>query len=396
MRSTDHSRRRTHPAVRIFRDPNLVRMLPKLRHFRACSWWAPLYPAFWRCLALQHRKASTREPAAGFGGNAAGPARGYLLFTPAHDREGVGGQVIKWCTAFLLAQRFGLRFVHHPFTSDAHCPDMDWEGFLGFGNGELQFDEVRSERVQRIVGLPPFRIDEQGLFCCGRFRLRGEAVAKTVDSLCGPETGIRLGPPTWAYDVTPAAPVLRMKYLAARRQLQGRPRLPAGQTAVAVHVRRGDVVKTDADTKGPAAARWLSSGYYRNVLTALARMLGDSAVAYLVYTDDPQLPIPDFLPGKHEVRLRPNQGLRDEAALDFDDMVNADILVMGASAFSYVAALVSTSVVIAPSPWCHRIPQNDRWISCGPDGSFHEGHARTVLPDGAGQVPIQASSARNG
>lgn len=122
------------------------------------------------------------------------------------------------------------------------------------------------------------------------------------------------------------------------------PRVQSG-AHVAVHVRRGDYLESDASARFGV----LSDDYYRRAITMLARELG--SVVAVVFSDDPplvqanlRLDVPTVYPD--QARLPPLQALRL--------MASCDHFVIANSSFSWWAAWLGThgeKQVVAPEPW---------------------------------------------
>ena len=61
----------------------------------------------------------------------------------------------------MLARKYGLTFVHHPFVRNPVDSSTDWEGFLGFGIGETEAREVLQNKGLKTVWLPPISLAVQ-------------------------------------------------------------------------------------------------------------------------------------------------------------------------------------------------------------------------------------------
>ena len=105
---------------------------------------------------------------------------------------------------------------------------------------------------------------------------------------------------------------------------------------VAIHIRRGDV------SPAPwSADRWLDDEYYLGIIKDIEDTLGDKC-EITIYTQRGNF---------NHKPYRKYKIIYDNESLDNDiwvKLVNADILVMGLSSFSYSAALLSIGLCIYP------------------------------------------------
>ncbi len=132
--------------------------------------------------------------------------------------------------------------------------------------------------------------------------------------------------------------------------------LPAtlpGQRLVVIHVRRGDYVQNEEHLALPLS-------YYRK---AVATIQSPENV-YVIISDDPDFAEAEF------ADLHPRYISRNEAVIDFQFLVNADICILSNSTFSWWGAYLNTrnARVLAPRYW----------------SGAHNGHEhpRGILPAG--------------
>ncbi len=253
-----------------------------------------------------------------------------------HQFCGVGHLTSEWNAGFMLAKRFNLNFVHVPL------PDP-WENFLGWGKGELSYDSARKFKKIRLQ-LIPFK---SNIDCIERLAYLISQYKLTTNTL------FVLGDNQNAYDQTVSGEVLRQKYNDNLAWKHVKIHKKRGALTVAVHLRKGDILKTEKDT----AKRYVDSAWMADMVSSVVRVL-TCPVQVNVYS----------------------QGLTDEdkrafsklGAVDYFDNVDpcetfhnlliADILVMSRSGFSYLAACMGRQLVIAPPKFWHCIPKGDRWI----------------------------------
>ena len=167
------------------------------------------------------------------------------------------------------------------------------------------------------------------------------------------------------YDHTSTADILRKKYWASRSKYPIKNTFDSSKVNIAVHVRRGDVVKWKQEKTANWQARWLDNSYFVNVLIKIKQALQDKPVAVHVYS---QGSVDEFEEFKQfpEVVFH----LDEDAFQTFHGMVLADILIMSPSDFSYIAGILSKGIKIAKLPYWHFTPQNQEWLHFVDDDRF--------------------------
>lgn len=81
----------------------------------------------------------------------------YLAARP-NPVAGIGHQMANWMAGYHLAKLLGLKFAHIPFATPAHPHTASkWDAFLGFGNGETAFRQLKRQG-RKVVRLPRFRL----------------------------------------------------------------------------------------------------------------------------------------------------------------------------------------------------------------------------------------------
>jgi hypothetical protein len=129
----------------------------------------------------------------------------------------------------------------------------------------------------------------------------------------------------------------------------------AGKTLVALHIRRGDIVGTDASISTALYLDWL-----RGIWPSLTEPV------LIVATDDPAAVLPDF------AEFAPKTVAADESIVlgadfysDFYALTQADILAASSSTFSFAASLLNTNALGFYRPNSSRttIERYDPWWS---------------------------------
>ena len=287
-----------------------------------------LYPSAWPFIQC------------GFPKSAAVIAPGsYLTFRP-NRVAGIGHQSAAWITAFNLSRTLGLTFVHRPFTAD-------WEDFLGFGGGELQFSSLEIRGLRR-VSLPLF----PGEGKMDRTHPLAHIIARES----------RKGPCLFfteydqaTFDLSPVGSQLSKKYFIKHPELQSS-RSHQGVMQIAFHVRRGDIIGLPEVRSSAKYQRFLPESYYLAMATAITYVFNRTPFRIHVYSDGKP---DDFCEMKAIPGAEWHWGL--SAQDTFSDLATSDVLIMGRSGFSFLAGLINPGLKVATLPWWHEIPADRLW-----------------------------------
>ena len=263
--------------------------------------------------------------------------------------EGAGSQALMIIRAMNFAHAFGLTYLHTPFAEIAHAdrPMAEWveawESHFNLGVGE----QAAASGEREVVN---FAHNFTDLTRCFGFE---ETLGREVLSK------------------------VREKYYANKS-----PRVNEVLT-VGVHVRRGDVTAGHQDmwTETAAVAKTIEA--VRSVVESLHVEYKIQIFSNGMAADFAELEAPDA-----------ELSLNADPVWTMRELIEADVLVMAKSTFSYVAALISDSVKIYEPCGYEAL---DGWIACGPDGSFDsqalERQLRLVIrsnPERSAQVPSVA------
>ena len=256
--------------------------------------------------------------------------------------EGAGSQALMVMNAINFARSFGLIYLHTPFTLIQHAErPMEewvaaWETLFNLGAGEAACEIERPAVVN-------FSHNFSDLDLCFGWRSRGDELADRFKALI---------------------PEFRRKYY-----LNKSPRT-TNEVTVAVHIRRGDVPADDSDY-------FTSSETILRTIIELKSILDTHKVKYRICAFS-QGNSADFaelsLPG---VELF----LDVDAVWTMQELIEADILIMGKGCFSYCAALISNGIKIfepvtlsgndfLPSWKWRSLSPAESWVPCRADGSF--------------------------
>jgi hypothetical protein len=326
----------------------------------ACRRWRFwFYPAYWRyryqtCLN-QIRLVTPPAPV-----TADFAQRRYITIVP-NLYAGIGHQLANWNTALILSRRYQLQFVHHPLAGK-------WESFLGFGEGEVKYADVISDKSLKCINLPRINANCDRNNCYIRKDdIQGNQILTGIITTAYPGNNVlfHLTFNQNSYDQTPTAPMLREKYWKQRQKRPIAYPFDSSQLNIAVHVRRGDVTEMKQKNTSNWQTRWLSNHYFVTILKTIHQLLPGTPIHIYIYSQ-----------GHPEEYEEFNQFQNVTFHLDkdvfqtFHGMVVADILVTSPSSFSYKAGFISTGLKIARYPWWHHIPQNEEWIRSNDQGEF--------------------------
>lgn len=243
--------------------------------------------------------------------------------------EGAGSQALMVMNAINFARSSGLTYMHMPFVLIDHAerPQQEWasawEALLNLGAGEIACDVNRHEVVNYCYCFT-------GLELCFGWHARANELANRFKNMI---------------------PEFRRKYY-----LDKSPRTTE-EVTVAVHIRRGDDVSANYNNY-----LFTSTDTILRTITAVRSILDAHRVKYRigVYSDGNGDDVAEVsLPG---VELF----LNVDAIWTMQELIEADVLIMAKSSFSYYAALISDGIKIFEPL---RFPMDD-WILRSPDGSF--------------------------
>jgi hypothetical protein len=216
------------------------------------------------------------------------------------DGEGAGSQAFMAMNAIAFARASGLEYVHTPFVKIAHSGrEPEWEAFFNLGEGEAW----GLDAVDFADQLGTTRLNERDFM-------------------------VRL------------TPEFRRKYYrGAKPKTNPVP-------AIAIHIRRGDV--------GPEHYMWSDPNRVLGALEKALTIVGGKSVVK-IFSQGSRSDFPEL-----------DQNICAEWYLDADplwtmaELIEADVLVMAKSRFSYVAGVLSDGVKIY-QPYPESPPLRD-WL----------------------------------
>jgi len=254
--------------------------------------------------------------------------------------EGAGSQAVWIMKAIAFARTYGLQYVHTPFTQIAHADRpmeqwiKDWEVLFNFGDGELTADCNNPD--PEVVDYP------NNTFFHSRFC--GIKLQVASEYHCVKSTDIIMD---YVSD-------FKRKYY-----LNKSPR-PAEILTICVHIRRGDVNATTH------SIIFTDTSIILRVIQKLKSVLEMFSLKYRICVFSQGNPS-DFVELNS---LGVDLFLNTDAIWTMQKLVEADVLITAKSSLSYVAAILSSGIVICEK-W-HLYEPKETWIVRRTDGDFDE------------------------
>lgn len=351
---------------RIGENPDEMRLFI-LSRFSATSptsyWLRWLYPAWWKYVCYTLTTCF-------FGKNkqvSMDCSSRLLLRVP--NAAGIGDQIVtSWSETYMLARKYGLTFVHHPFVKSPIDSDRNWEEFLGFGIGEIQADQVLQNKKLKIVWLPPISLaDQSNIALVGRIINEAYPQSNILFRLA---SNIYFETDLDQSEIMPA--VYSTKYQAARRKFPLDPGFDTYRLHIGVHIRRGDDVNALKERHIQQWKwRWISDSYYLNSLRGILTLI-DTPFQVHIFTDGTERELCAFGNVPHCVFH-----LNEDPQRAFHGLVSVDILVSSSSAFAVCAGKISRGVKLIGRDFDHAqfrlfIPETSDWIRIESGGDLSD------------------------
>lgn len=312
-----------------------------------------IYPSYWRYLLARFiRKLGMWQPNVELGSSHAR----YLTGIP-NPYAGIGHQLCNWNAVFIFANKYNLQFVHHPLVSK--LKESNWEDFLGFGDGELLYDEIIKDKSIKRVNLPRLWWNTDDPI--------GHYIVGKIINYAYPNSNIlfQVASDQSVYDYTVHRENIRTKYWNTRKKNPLKYDWRQDKLNIAVHLRRGDIMKMNKKEKN-FKQRWLDNAYFINIITTIKRLLPELNMDIHIFSQGNIVDFREFEKLENVV-----YHLDEDEYQTFHSMIVADILILSPSSFSYFAGLISKGLKIAKYPWLHEIPEDSEWIHSDENGNFN-------------------------
>jgi hypothetical protein len=259
-------------------------------------------------------------------------------------REGPGSQALQIMRTISFARAFGLTYLHSPF-STIYYPDEPrpewpavWEKVFNLGAGETPCDGLKSGVVYNTYTLA-------NLDLCFGWRDRKKQLDDQFKALI---------------------PEFRRKYYLNKS------RRTTGELTVAINIRRGEVSASEN------AFMYTANDKILRIVNGVKSILETWAVPFnmKIYGQGKATDFPELSP------LGAESFLGADPVWTMQELIEADILIMAKSCFSYYAGLISDGIKIFESDGWPRIDnvfippfmwelflELDDWLPCQEDGS---------------------------
>lgn len=293
--------------------------------------------------------------------------KNYLAARP-NPGAGIGHQMANWMAGYYYASFFNLQFAHIPFSND-HYPlkANQWETFLGFGEGEPSYVELKKKGYKEVV-LPLFDSKDHW---------QVDAIRKIINSFSDKKIIFRCEQDQFLKDLYLVSDDIKRKFETASARNDVIVQYDKQKFNIAVHVRRTVVIdgKTIVERPEVRELRWLSNDYYEKVLKqVLETIQPNKPIAIWLFSTGKAEEFSEFAQ-YGEVHFCNDM----DEYLSFAHLVYADLLITSKSSFSYKPALMNNGIKVCPRNFWHGYPEKSDWILCENDGTFNTNKLRSLF-----------------
>jgi len=288
------------------------------------------------------------------------------LRVTCRDRDdGAGAQAHTMIAAMTYARHYGHVYVHTPFGRIGHAerPMAEWvaawEQLFNLGEGE----EIESAEGSRALNYSAFHPRLYYALMGGVGHIRRPGASNAGGYFQPYFYGVESSPERYRAVI----PELRRKYFRGQVPKRG------SSLEIAVHVRRGDVTATHGQ-RHTAIEQVVEK--LRHTLAVLDELSLPRHVA--VYSQGGTAGLEGLR------RLGADLRLDIDAIATMRQLIEADVLLMSKSSFSYVAALISDGVKLYEPFWHAPLPE---WIECDRRGRFDRRELKDALASRAAANP---------
>lgn len=256
-----------------------------------------------------------------------------------------------------FCRAYGVKYRHTPFAAVAHSDrdqdqwDRDWEEFFNLGLGEEPIGSKRNEAFD-LFQLCHFKTkdgDDLTAFLDPPLSQPRPAYYLEIESLPQPQLQAFYAA-NFVDLLKPLIPDFRSRFYSDKL------RDKKSAFTVCLHIRRGDVRPTRADM-------WTDTAIFSRVLDEICEILDCTGIDYAIHI---------FSQGKREdfqelEKHGPQYFLDDDPLWTLRQLIEADVLLMSKSCYSYVAAILNDAINIHErSVW----PPFEDWIVRDTDGKL--------------------------
>lgn len=270
---------------------------------------------------------------------------------------GIGHQIANWNAGYWYASVFGLKFAHMPFCS-SHIPfnASQWEDFLGFGEGEVSFQELQ-KKGSKVVRLPKFDGTKQSEI---------EYIQLIIDSYSEDGIIFLAEQDQFYYEQFGTMESLQKKFFNAPKRTNNELIYDNKAFNIAIHVRRGDIVQKPEENNPNLSMRYQTNDYFVNALkTALEYLSDRENIQIYLFSQGKQEDYPEFAQFSN-LHFCLEMGAQES----FLHMVYADALITSKSSFSYKPALLNRGIKFVPANFWHAYPNEKSWVLLDEEGEI--------------------------
>jgi hypothetical protein len=310
-----------------------------VKHAVGKSFYPWLYPSYWHFVALQKKRDHVNH------------CKQYFTSIP-NPGAGIGHQMANWIAGYWFAKFFKLNFAHIPFSNPT------WEKFLGFSQGEELVSELKSIGY-KTVHLPLF--DENSTKDI-------DLVAQIIHSYRGKKIVFVAELDQFYQRQFDVIEDLKQKFYSAPFRKTDRLIYSKNDYNIAVHIRRGDIMRGLVNQNANLLSRIQSNSYFINVLkNTLQKIKVNKTISIYLFSQSTPEELSEFQDFKNLTIC--NEMSANESFLH---MVHADCLITSKSSFSYKPALLSNGIKICPKKFWHGYPNSSDWILVDENGNFSQ------------------------
>jgi hypothetical protein len=289
----------------------------------------------------------------------------YITVKPHGGWAGIGHQFTNWLVPNILAQRYGLKFVHQPFVGDTDGtysqqgsnafqitrPVKEWNDFLNFNEGQLTLQDLPDHVTLQL----PYISQEEATWNHTLYKtvIDGDHAKfgyKKILYLVSEQSDGQFINIDWDFYKNNN---LKIRYNHSEQVKNFKCYFDKDNINVAIAIRRGDV-KKDQQFR-----RWMDLDYYLHIINALANIKELKHIIFHIYTwDMPEEEKNALL--LHSI-FGKTQGCTREIKLHIDEDVfstfyhftKADIFVSGQGAFSLMANYLADGIKLTTPFYMH-------------------------------------------
>ncbi len=272
---------------------------------------------------------------------------------------GIGHQIANWVAGYWFAKQFGLSFAHIPFSS------IEWDLFLGFGENEINVNDLVIKNGYKKVLLPLFNENNENEI---------ELIKKIINSYQSQKVVFIAEQDQFYRNQIGNMEDLKRKFYYAKSRKYDELIFSKECFNIALHIRRGDISVVQQNNNPNLLMRWQDNDYFVNVLKNVKNQI-ETIKPIKIYL---------FSQGHQNEFIEFEKFGAIEYCLDMDPkasflhMVYADLLITSKSSFSYKPALLSNGIKIVPNNFWHGYPNSEKWILADENGNFNYSQLKVV------------------